>query len=204
MKNKLEGHEEFIVSHTRKEVMKAFGVNYNYVNNFCRRKNIHPIAERSHRNMTEEMKAFLRGHTIKETAVKFSVPYCWLSSQIRDYDLPHKRHSASAEKLSSGSCKRTGEAHEMIRELSKTFTNAAIARVFGYSRERVRQICVGEEVAIKSKDTDSVPKGIKCLTKEEAWEVCEIIAWASNHGYLEGTEAKDLCSKIVYNNRGWI
>lgn len=142
MKNKLEGHEEFIVSHTRKEVMKEFGVNYNYVNNFCHRKNIHPIAERSHRVMTEEMKAFLREHTIKETAAKFGVTYCWLSMQIRNYDLPYKRQKATTVKLSSGSCKRCGEAHEMIRELSKTFTNASIARVFGYSKERVRQICM--------------------------------------------------------------
>ena len=141
MKNKLEGHE-FIISHTRKEVMKEFGVNYNYVNNFCYRKNIRPLAERSHRVMTEEMKAFLREHTIKETAVKFDVTYWWLAMQIRDHDFPYKRQKATAVKLSPGSCKRCGEAREMIRELSKTFTNAAIARVFGYSKERVRQICM--------------------------------------------------------------
>ena len=55
-----------------------------------------------------------------------------------------------------------------------------------------------------TKEEAAPKKGIKCLTKEEAYEVCETIAWASKHGYLEGTKAKDLCSKIVYNNRGWI
>ena len=33
----------------------------------------------------------------------------------------------------------------MIRELSKTFTDASIARVFGYSKERIRQIRNGEK-----------------------------------------------------------
>ena len=122
--------------------MEEFGVNYNYGNNFCFRKNIRPIAERPRRIMTDEMKAFLKEHTMKETAVKFGVTYCWLSMQVRDHNLPHARHLASPEKLSSGSCKRTGEAREMIKELSKTFTYAAIARVFGYSKERVRQICM--------------------------------------------------------------
>jgi len=122
--------------------MREFGVNYNYVNNFCHRKNIHPLAERPHCIMTDEMKAFLKDHTMKETASKFGVSYCWLAMQIRDHDLPHARHLASPEKLSTHSCKRTGEAHEMIRVLSETFTYAAIARVFGYSKERVRQICM--------------------------------------------------------------
>ena len=40
--------------------------------------------------------------------------------------------------------KRTGETQDMIRYLAKEYTYASIARVFGYSKERVRQICLME------------------------------------------------------------
>lgn len=36
--------------------------------------------------------------------------------------------------------KRTGEAMDMIKTLLDFYTDASIARVFGYSRERIRQI----------------------------------------------------------------
>ena len=60
-------------------------------------------------------------------------------------NLPCKRHKSEAVKLTAHSCKRTGEAHDMIKYLSKSFTMASIARVFGYSKERIRQICVESE-----------------------------------------------------------
>ena len=31
----LDGHKDFITTHTRREIMKEFGVSYNYVNNYC-------------------------------------------------------------------------------------------------------------------------------------------------------------------------
>ena len=46
MTNLLTGHEDYIVSHTRKEIMQKFNVNYNYINNFCNRNGIRPITER--------------------------------------------------------------------------------------------------------------------------------------------------------------
>lgn len=145
MTNLLTGHEDFITSHTRKEIMQRFNVNYNYVNNFCIRKGLTPIPERRSYPVTDEMKEFLKEHTITETASKFQVGYNWLAMQIRNMSLPHKRHNEKEHKLSAHSCKRTGEAHDMIRHLSKTFTYASIARVFGYSKERIRQICADRE-----------------------------------------------------------
>lgn len=56
----------------------------------------------------------------------------------------------------------------------------------------------------KESETDFSSTGIKCPTKEEALRICDIIAWASKQDYLGQTEAKDLCSKITYNNKGWI
>lgn len=55
-----------------------------------------------------------------------------------DFIVTHARKEA---KLSTHSCKRTGEAQDMIRHLAKTFTMTSIARVFGYTRENIRQIC---------------------------------------------------------------
>ena len=146
MPNLLTGHEDFIVSHTRKEIMQMFKVDYNYVNNFCIRKGLTPIAERHRHFMTDEIKDFLKEHTITETASKFHVGYGWLAMKTREMNLPYKRHKAKEVKLSEHSCKRTGEAQDMIRHLSKTFTAASIARVFGYSKERIRQICTDVEV----------------------------------------------------------
>ena len=145
MTNLLTGHEDFIVSHTRKEIMQKFNVNYNYVNYFCRRNGLKPIAERGKYHVTDEMKDFLKEHTIKETACKFQVSYNWLYMKIRDMNLPHQRHKCKDVKLSAHSCKRTGEAQNMIRYLSKAFTMASIARVFGYTRENIRQICAESE-----------------------------------------------------------
>ena len=144
MTNLLTGHEDFIVSHTRKEIMQKFNVNYNYINNFCNRNGVRPIAERGRYFVTDEMKNYLKEHTIKETAYKFHVGYNWLSIKVREMNLPCKRHRSEI-KLSAHSCKHTGEAHDMIKYLSKSFTKASIARVFGYSAERIRQICSDNE-----------------------------------------------------------
>ena len=145
MTNLLAGHEDFIVSHTRKEIMQKFNVNYNCVNYFCNKNGLKPIADRCKYRVTDEMKDFLKEHTIKETACKFHVNYNWLYIKIRDMDLPYKRHNCKEAKLSTHSCKRTGEAQNMIRYLSKAFTMASIARVFGYTRENIRQICAESE-----------------------------------------------------------
>ena len=145
MTNLLTGHEDYIVSHTRKEIMQKFNVNYNYVNNFCIRNGIKPIAERRRLLVTEEMKDFLKEHTVAETAHKFHVSYNWLSIKVRELNIPYQRHNCKEVKLSTHSCKRTGEAQDMIRHLAKTFTMASIARVFGYTRESIRQICADNE-----------------------------------------------------------
>lgn len=145
MTNILAGHEDYIASHTRREVMQKFNVNYNYINNFCNRNGIRPIAERKRYFITDEIKDFLKEHTIKETAFKFNVGYNWLTVKVREMNIPCKRNKSEVVKLSVHSCKRTGETHEMIKYLSKTFTMASIARVFGYSKERIRQICTESE-----------------------------------------------------------
>ena len=145
MANLLTGHEDFIVSHTRKEIMQKFNVNYNCVNYFCHKNGLKPIADRGKYHVTDEMKDFLKEHTVAETAHKFHVSCNWLYKKIQEMNLPYKRHNCKEAKLSTHSCKRTGEAQNMIRHLAKTFTMASIARVFGYTRENIRQICAENE-----------------------------------------------------------
>ena len=145
MSNVLKGHEDYITSHTRKEIMQKFNVNYNCVNYFCVKNGLKPIAERGKYHVTDEMKDFLKEHTVAETAFRFHVGYNWLSIKVREMNIPCKRHNCKEVKLSTHSCKRTGEAQNMIRHLAKTFTMASIARVFGYTRENIRQICTDNE-----------------------------------------------------------
>ena len=145
MTSLLKGHEDYIISHTRKEIMQKFNVNYNCVNYFCIKNGLKPIADRSKYHVTDEMKDFLKEHTVKETAYRFHVGRDWLYMKIRDMGLPCKRHNYKEVKLAAHSCKHTGEAQDMIRHLAKTFTMASIARVFGYTRENIRQICADNE-----------------------------------------------------------
>ena len=125
--------------------MQKFNVNYNCVNYFCVKNGLKPIAERGRYFVTDEMKNYLKEHTIKDTAYKFHVGYNWLSIKVREMNIPCKRHNCKEVKLSTHSCKHTGEAQDMIRYLSKAFTMASIARVFGYTRENIRQICADNE-----------------------------------------------------------
>lgn len=148
----LDGQEEYILTHTRNEIMKHFNLNYNSVNNYCVRHKLHPVTERKRYELTEEMAKYLREHTLKDTAYKFNVPYTWLIQYVRNNNIKYVRKTAKEIPLSTHSCKRSGETHEMIYELSKTFTYAAIARVFGYTKERVRQICEEGKQAVATEN----------------------------------------------------
>lgn len=137
----LYGQEEYILSHTRKEIMEHFNLNYDSVNNYCVRHNLHPVRERKRYDVSEEMIGHLQEHTLIDTANKFHVSYGWLTKYVKDNNINHVYKTAKEIPLSIHSCKRSGEAREMIFELSKTFSYASIARVFGYTKERIRQIC---------------------------------------------------------------
>ncbi len=137
----LIGQEEYIRSHTRREIMEHFNLSYSDVNNYCVRNNVYPIPERKRFELTEEICNYLQEHTLMDTANKFRVSYQTLAYYVRNDNINHAHKTAKEKPLSTHSCKRTGEAHEMIYELSKTFSYAAIARVFGYTKERIRQIC---------------------------------------------------------------
>lgn len=139
----LDGQEEFITTHTRREIINKFGVDYNHVNNYCIRNNLKPLRERTQIDLilTDEILEYAKTHTCAEISNKFDIPCSNLRYVFRNHGIKFYKNKGKVAKGKGHSCKRTGEAHEMIRELSKTFTMASIARVFGYSKERVRQIC---------------------------------------------------------------
>lgn len=65
MTNLLTGYEDYIVSHTRREIIQKFNVNYNYVNNFCKR--------------SKDMRFCIKcGHTMEHDYLKVGwvCPYC--------------------------------------------------------------------------------------------------------------------------------
>jgi transposase len=139
----LDGQEEFITTHTRREIIRKFGVDYNHVNNYCIRNNLKPLRERRQIDiiLSDEILEYAKTHTCSEISSKFDIPYNNLRYVFLKHGIKFYRNKGRISKGNNSTCKRTGEAHEMIRELSKTFTMASIARVFGYSKERVRQIC---------------------------------------------------------------
>lgn len=144
LQSPLEGQEKFITTHTRKEIAEKFNVNYDHVNNFCIRHKLYPVPERSRHELTDEMLEYLKDHTVASTSSKFNLSYSWLSAKVRRDHIPHAIVKGKVA-VDKGQCKRSGEAHEMIRVLGETFTCASIARVFGYSKERIRQICLKDE-----------------------------------------------------------
>ena len=98
--------------------------------------------------VTEDFITFAKDHTISEIGKQFNLKYWMVRQLVTIYKIPYKKITVKClgyldkENNVKHSCKRTGEAQEMIKVLNKTFTQAAIARVFGYSRERIRQICL--------------------------------------------------------------
>jgi len=91
----------------------------------------------------EQYKEELKTYTLGDVAKMHGVNTCnlknWLITRgVTEFPV-NKIRKMKPQKITNPA-KRTGEAHEMIKYLTTRFTDASIARVFGYSKERVRQI----------------------------------------------------------------
>lgn len=143
--NVLYGHEEFIKNHNREEIMEKFNVDYNTVNNFCHKNGIRPIPARIHKlECPDGFAEYAKAHTICQTAKFFNIKYQTVMRMCKEKEINCIKVSPKRIPFDSSenhSLKRSGLAHDMIRELGKTFTFASISRVFGYSKERIRKIC---------------------------------------------------------------
>ena len=142
---------DYVRTHTRRETMEKFGLSYDSVANFCHKYGIESVRERRrHVNyVTEELVEFAKDHTVAQIAEKFNWNCGFTRILLRRHNIKHvlcsisiKDYSSDNPNLKKGhNLRKGGEFKEMIYELSKKFTLASIARAFGYSRERIRQIC---------------------------------------------------------------
>jgi len=144
--NVLYGNDEYIKTHTREEIMEKFNVDYNTLNNFCHKVGIRPIPKRKNKyDIPEGFEEYAKEHSLCETARYFNIAYTSVLLYCRKNNIKYLSRKPKVGYKDNGckhSIKRNGLAQDMIRELSKIFTNASIARVFGYSQERIRQICM--------------------------------------------------------------
>lgn len=142
----LLGHEEFVKTHTRKEIMAEFKIDYNTVNNFCRKTGIKPIRERIHTiECPDGFVEYAKNHTVSQVGKHFNICYQTVLRLCKLHDVKCLSVMMKVKPFDSTenrNMKRSGLAQDMIRELSKTFTYASIGQVFGYSKERIRQICL--------------------------------------------------------------
>ena len=95
----------------------------------------------------EQFKEELKNYSLWQVSQMHHLSYCslrqWL--EIRGVTNVVQNKQRKLEPIKNlKPCKRTGEAHDMIKFLATRYTLAAIGRVFGYSKERIRQI-VNEE-----------------------------------------------------------
>lgn len=87
----------------------------------------------------EEFKKYAPEHNVFECAEYFKVHRMTIYNYEKLYNCRCYKNKLSrpSEKQM---LKRTGEAQDMIRTLIPVYTDAAIARVFGYSKTRIKAI----------------------------------------------------------------
>ena len=139
--NVLDDNLDYVKTHTRSEIAEHFNLTYNQVNNWCIKSGAKPVMERQEKyHVTEEFIEFAKTHTLTQIATEFHLCYYTVQSICRSHNIKPIKNRIKMVYEHKGSLRRTGEAMDMIKALIPTFTDASIARVFGYSKERIRQI----------------------------------------------------------------
>lgn len=89
----------------------------------------------------EELRNELESYTLQEVYAKhkFTVDLQAFRNWLNNKEIPYMTRNQKAH-VKCKPIKRTGIAMDMIRTLLPYYTDASIGRVFGYSRERIRQI----------------------------------------------------------------
>lgn len=92
------------------------------------------------------LKAELKAMPISEVAARHGIHEVLLRGYVvrRNFEYVRVKKRSKFEDIpviqNNKKIKRTGEAMDMIKTLLDFYTDASIARVFGYSKERIRQI----------------------------------------------------------------
>lgn len=126
---------KFCVNRTAEEVAEHFNVAITTVRSRACALGIKLKKKERYLGITE----YARSHTIRECADKYNVQIGTMTTYMRNNKISHKRELTSKD-IERRAIKRTGEAQDMIITLCDFYTYASIARVFGYSTERVRQL----------------------------------------------------------------
>lgn len=155
MPRKLKATQEelinFIRTHTLSEVSQKFNISYGYASMLAKKLGVKAKIDkyREFRIDIEQLRKYAKEHKADECARYFNVPTGLVYRYCNRFKIPYLKEKPRVYTDKKCSCKRTGEARDMIVYLSEKFTNAAIGRVFGYSKERIRQILIEEEKRIK-------------------------------------------------------
>ena len=145
MKVPLQNDEEmkaFLSEHTLTEISELWNISYGYASILCKKYETRPKQTKYRTTLAniDEVAEYGKTHTIKECAVHFNVAESTIVHYKRKYGLSFVHRNGKVCKVNPHKIKRTGEAQDMIRTLCSTYTDASIGRVFGYSKERIRQI----------------------------------------------------------------
>ena len=144
----LNDNVDYVKSHTRNEIAEHFNLTYNQVNNWCIKNNAHPLKERHIKFVvTEDFIEYAKTHTIGQIANSFHLGYATVMTVCRRENIMPLKAKPKLVDEYKGSLRRSGEALDMIKTLLPVYTDASIARVFGYSKERIRQI--RNEIGVK-------------------------------------------------------
>lgn len=137
----LNDNIDYVQSHTRNEIAEHFNLTYNQVNNWCIKHNAHPLKERRVKFVvTEDFIEYAKTHTIGQISNNFHICYATLLTICKRENIVPLKVTPKYVSEHKGNLRRTGEAMDMIKTLIPVYTDASIARVFGYSREWIRQI----------------------------------------------------------------
>ena len=134
------------------QIAKEEKVNETTVYNAAKRYGLYlprqkDLVDNYHGIPLEVLKKELKTMPVSSVAKKYGLTHCGLRQfalcrGIETIRVQRQRQEFDKDKADNPNIKirRTGEAMDMIKTLLPFYTDASIARVFGYSKERIRQI----------------------------------------------------------------
>ena len=129
--------KEYCVDKTIDEIAEHFNVEKGYARQRCCNFGIkvkHIVTVKY-----AGLEDYARHHTISEAAEQYNCPKSRIYQYARRHNIEFVREPKKYG-VERAVYKRTGEVRDMIVTLCDYYSYASIGRVFGYSRERIRQI----------------------------------------------------------------
>lgn len=141
----LKTYEEikaFLSSHTRREITEEWQISYAYASQLCAKYGVKAKRSVYHTPAVDldALSEYGKNHTVRQCAEHFGVSDSTISWYRVKYGIEIIYNRGRAKKDSQCVIRRSGLAQDMIKTLCATYTDASIARVFGYSKERIRQL----------------------------------------------------------------